>query len=91
MLVFILDKVKPGLRGELTRWMLEPKPGVFVGRLSGMVRDHLWKKICEEAGTDSGCLMVYTTNSEQGFAMRAHGSPTRAIEDFEGLLLVRKR
>jgi CRISPR-associated protein Cas2 len=45
MVVMILERVPVGLRGELTWWMLEPKAGVFVGRLSGMVRDLLWEKI----------------------------------------------
>jgi CRISPR-associated protein Cas2 len=29
----ILEKVPTSLRGELTRWMLEPKSGVFVGNI----------------------------------------------------------
>ena len=91
MVVLVLDRVKPGLRGEITRWMLEPKAGVFVGRLSAMVRDRLWDKICQEADLDAGCVMVYASNNEQGFRIRTYGRPTRPIEDFEGLLLVRKR
>jgi len=91
MVVLILDRVKPGLRGDLTRWMLEPKAGVFVGRLSGMVRDRLWDKVCREAGLKAGCVLVYTSNNEQGFSIRTHGEPTRPIEDFEGLVLVRRR
>jgi CRISPR-associated protein Cas2 len=90
MMVLLLDRVSPSLRGELTRWMLEPRAGVFVGRLSAMVRDRLWDKVSREAGENSGCVMVYATNSEQGFAIRMHGTPSRVIEDFEGLLLVRK-
>lgn len=90
MVVLILDRVKPGLRGELSRWMLEPKAGVFVGRLSGMVRDRLWDKIRREADFEAGCVMLHTSNNEQGFLIRTHGKPTRPIEDFEGLLLARK-
>ena len=40
----ILEKVPPSLRGELTRWFLEPKAGVFVGHVGAMVRDRLWQK-----------------------------------------------
>ena len=46
MVVIILEKVSPALRGELTRWLIEPHPGVFVGHVSGMVRDRLWEKCC---------------------------------------------
>jgi len=91
MVVFILDRVKPGLRGELTRWMLEPKAGVFVGRLSAMVRDHLWEKIRKEADANAGCVLVHADSREQGFTIRTYGVPTRSIESWEGLVLVRKR
>jgi CRISPR-associated protein Cas2 len=39
MVVLILERVPPGLRGELTRWFLEPQAGVFVGRVSAIVRE----------------------------------------------------
>jgi len=41
MVVLILEKVPRSLRGELTRWMIEVDTGIFVGRLSAMVRDLL--------------------------------------------------
>ncbi len=41
MVVIILEKVPAGLRGELTRWLLELKAGVFVGKVSAMVRERL--------------------------------------------------
>jgi CRISPR-associated protein Cas2 len=87
-MVLILERVPTGLRGELTRWLLEPKAGVFVGRGSGMVRDLLWEKVCKEC-REGGCTMVHTSNREQGFAMRIHGDTTRQVEDFEGLFLIR--
>jgi len=34
-------------------------------------------------------MMVYTTNTEQGFAIRVTGETGRCIEDFEGLLLAK--
>lgn len=88
MLVLILECVSPGLRGELTRWLLELKAGVFVGRVSAMVRERLWSKVCAEAGT-GGCILVYTTNTQQGFCMVCSGRTSRKVEDFDGLQLVR--
>jgi CRISPR-associated protein Cas2 len=88
MVVLILEKVPTGLRGELTRWMLEPKTGIFLGSVSGMVRDRLWQKACEES-RGGGCLMIHDSNTEQGFAMRSSGESKRLFEDFEGLFLVR--
>ena len=88
MVVLILERVPTGLRGELTRWFLEPKAGVFVGRVSGMVRDLLWEKSCSKA-EGGGCVMIYSSNNEQGFQIRSWGITARSIEDFEGLFLVR--
>jgi CRISPR-associated protein Cas2 len=88
MLILILEKVPVGLRGELTRWMLEPKAGVFVGTVSGMVRERLWEKVSKESRGGSG-LMIHSDNKEQGFSIRILGEPRRQVVDFEGLFLVR--
>ena len=34
MTVIAMDTAPEGVRGELTRWFLELKPGVFVGKVS---------------------------------------------------------
>ncbi|MBI4320950.1 MAG: type I-E CRISPR-associated endoribonuclease Cas2 [Chloroflexi bacterium] len=88
MVVIILEKVPKRLRGELTRWLLELKAGVFVGDVSAMVRDRLWEKACRERG-EGGAILVHNTDNEQGFALRMHGDTGRLVEDFEGLSLVR--
>ena len=88
MVVLILERVPPGLRGELTRWLLEPQAGVFVGRVSALVRERLWEKACAQA-RDGGCLILYSSDNEQGFNVRTWGRTDRSIDDFEGLFLVR--
>jgi len=88
MVVLILERVPPGLRGELTRWFLEPQAGVFVGRVSAIVRDRLWEKACSQA-KEGGCLIIYSSDNEQGFRVRTCGQTARVIDDFEGLFLVR--
>jgi len=90
MVVLILERVPPGLRGELTRWFLEPKAGVFVGRVSALVRDKLWDKACNQA-KGGGCLMLHSSDHEQGYRVRSFGQTTRFIENFEGLVLIRHR
>lgn len=88
MVVLILERTTPGLRGEITRWMLEVKAGVFVGRLSGMVRDRLWEMACKRVGTGSA-ILVHVADTEQGYAIRLHGEPRRQPVDFDGLTLIR--
>ena len=87
MVVLILESVPSSLRGELSRWMIEPRAGVFVGSLSGMVRDKLWEAI-KKSVNDGGATMLHNSNTEQGFAIRTHGRRRREVVDFEGLKLV---
>ena len=88
MLVVILERVSPSVRGELTRWMIEPQAGVFVGKVSGMVRDKLWERVCAEA-RGGACTLIHSSSAEQGFSVRSWGVPSRETLDFEGLTLVR--
>jgi CRISPR-associated protein Cas2 len=69
--------------------MIEPRANVFLGDVSAMVRDKLWELACQESKGGSA-FMVYTTNSEQGFAWRIWGAPVYIPEDFEGLMLARR-
>jgi CRISPR-associated protein Cas2 len=90
MVVMILEKVPTSLRGELTRWLIEPHPGVFVGHVSALVRDKLWEKCVKKLG-DGGMIQMWSTNTEQRFAIRSWGQTDRDIVDMEGLWLVRKK
>lgn len=87
MVVLILEKVPVSLRGEITRWMLELKAGVFVGSMSALVRDKIWEKVCGNAKSGS-CILAYKSNNEQGFELRLWGDASRDIIDLDGLKLV---
>lgn len=88
VVMIVMDRSTQALRGELTRWMLEVKAGVFVGTVSAMVKDLLWEKVQDDI--DAGAaLMIYPAQNEQGFAMEMCHSPKRAIVDFDGLYLVK--
>ena len=90
MVVLILERVTPSLRGELTRWLIEPHPGVFIGHISAMVRDRLWEKCCQAAG-EGAVLQAWSKNNEQHFSLRTWGHTRREVVDFVGLYLVRIR
>jgi CRISPR-associated protein Cas2 len=89
MVVIVLERVTPALRGELSRWLVEPRAGVFVGSVSSLVRDKLWEEIGGKL-RQGAAVLVYTTNNEQGFAIRSTGDRLREIVDLEGLLLMRE-
>jgi CRISPR-associated protein Cas2 len=88
MVVMILEKVTTSLRGELTRWLIEPHPGVFVGHVNAMVRDRLWDKCCE-ARRAGGVIQAWSTNTEQRFQIRMAGETKRDVVELEGLQLIR--
>jgi CRISPR-associated protein Cas2 len=87
MVVLIVTAVKPGLRGELSRWMIEPSAGVFVGNVPARVRDRLWAKVAREV-TDGSAILAHSARTEQGFAVRVHGDRRRVPVDYEGLTLI---
>lgn len=88
MTVFVFDNAKPALRGELNRWFLELKPGVFVGNVNARIRGLLWERIQEKQMAE-GAVMVYPAANEQGFEMQLWGQPHREVVELEGIQLIR--
>ena len=88
MVVLITECATPGVRGELSRWMIEPRAGIFVGKMSATVRDKLWELVCSRIKT-GGAALLYSSPTEQGFTVRTHGERARELVDYEGLMLVR--
>ncbi|MEV5086002.1 type I-E CRISPR-associated endoribonuclease Cas2e [Streptomyces sp. NPDC056159] len=88
MTVIVLTNCPPGLRGFLTRWLLEISAGVFIGNPSARIRDLLWDEVQQYA--DQGrALLAHTTNNEQGFIFRTHDHAWHPV-DHEGLTLIRR-
>ncbi|WAL65963.1 type I-E CRISPR-associated endoribonuclease Cas2e [Amycolatopsis cynarae] len=86
MTVIVVAACPVGLRGHLTRWLLEISPGVFVGKPTKRVRDLMWVRVVEMV-KNGRAIMVHTANNEQGLDFRVHDHdwiPT----DFEGVNLM---
>ncbi len=88
MTVIVLTSCPPGLRGFLTRWMLEISAGVFIGNPSARVRDVLWNEV-QQYANQGRALLAHTTNNEQGFTFRTHDHNWHPT-DHEGLPLIRR-
>ena len=69
-------------------WIIETKPGVFVGTLHAVVRDKVWKQI--ETESVKGALMIYSYSDEQGYRIEMIGEPTRKLVDLDGLQLIKR-
>jgi CRISPR-associated protein Cas2 len=89
MTVLLLDNVLPSLKGELSRWMIEPKAGVFVGNLSALVREKIWEKILQNKQKCKGGMLLHSTNNEQGYDIIMFGETKRIFEDYDGLKLIK--
>ncbi|EYT83378.1 CRISPR-associated protein Cas2 [Streptomyces sp. Tu 6176] len=88
MTVIILTNCPAGLRGFLTRWLLEISPGVFLGSPSARVRDILWDEVRTHSG-QGRALLAHQTDNEQGFTFRTHDH-TWHPTDHEGLTLLHR-
>ena len=88
MTVLLLECVPPGLRGRLSRWLVEVGTGVFVGRANALVRDQLWD-LCQAECAGGSVRMIWRTNTAQGFDIRSLNPKGRYAEPVDGVLLVR--
>ena len=90
MVVFILERARASVRGELSRWLIEPRAGVFVGAVSAEVRDRLWDMVSSKRSAKAAGLLIHSSNTEQRFRIRTFGEGSRQIVDYEGLRLARR-
>lgn len=86
MTVIVLAACPVGLRGHLTRWLLEISPGVFVGKINNRVRGHLWTRVTEMVKTGRA-IMVHNADNEQGLSFKVHAHDWIPV-DFEGINLI---
>ena len=87
MVVIVIENAPAKLRGELTKWLMEVKAGVFVGTISKTVREKLWEKV-DKNEKKKGAVLLYSQENEQGFSMEMSGFPTRNVMDFDGIQLI---
>ncbi|ALJ18530.1 type I-E CRISPR-associated endoribonuclease Cas2e [Microbacterium sp. No. 7] len=86
MVVLVLSACPPGLRGYLTRWLLEISAGVFVGRVSRRVRELMWQRTIEMVRTGRA-IMVFSARNEQGLSFLVHGHHWEPV-DIDGITLM---
>ncbi|MFD8494831.1 type I-E CRISPR-associated endoribonuclease Cas2e [Amycolatopsis sp. NPDC059657] len=86
MTVIVVTACPVGLRGHLTRWLLEISPGVFVGSVTARVRELMWQRVIDMAKTGRA-IMVYNADNEQGLEFEVHRHDWIPV-DFEGIQLM---
>jgi CRISPR-associated protein Cas2 len=86
MIVIVVAACPVGLRGHLTRWLLEISAGVFVGKVSTRVRDLLWVRVVDMVKSGRA-IMVFSADNEQGLDFKVHRHKWTPVE-IEGLTLM---
>ncbi|SDM82623.1 type I-E CRISPR-associated endoribonuclease Cas2e [Allokutzneria albata] len=86
MTVIVVAACPVGLRGHLTRWLLEISPGVFVGTISAHVRGLMWARVVDMVKTGRA-IMVHGADNEQGLAFQVHDHNWIPV-DYEGINLM---
>jgi CRISPR-associated protein Cas2 len=86
MIVITLASCPPALRGDLTKWLLEISPGVYVGQVSARVRDNLWERV-RNLSEQGKATMVFSSHNEQHLDFKVHNSEWEPI-DFDGIKLI---
>ncbi len=89
MVIVIIEHVTSAARGELTRWLIEPRAGVFIGNVSAMVREKLWSYLVKKH-PKCAITLFYSAKTEQGFVIRTYGDTTRKVVDYDGLALIKR-
>lgn len=89
MVVLVLIAASPGLRGHVTRWLVELAPGVYSGTCSSRVRERLWTLITDRIG-EGQAVLVERVRNEQGWTVRTAGVNRWAAVDMDGLILMER-
>ncbi len=87
MLVMILESVPTVLRGELSRWITPIGQGVYVGRVSALIRDELWALAVSKARSGR-VIQIWSRRGEPGYDLRVHGMEPSTLMDLEGIPMI---
>ena len=91
MVVFCLVNAPKRTRGLLSRYCLEVRAGLFVGRLDKRLRRELWDAIVEQASGRTSAVVAWTKPNAQGYAFRSFGADCRTPVRYDGLWLIENR
>lgn len=91
MIVVIGERIPARVRGVLCLWMLEPKPGVFIGSLNSSVESKLFNFIMQYLEADSGISVYRSSKGIQGFSMYSNGDVSKRVVFREGIALIKNK
>jgi len=87
MIVISTTAVPDHVRGALSRWLVEPTAGLYVGTVSARVRDELWSAVAASVA-DGAAVCIHPADVEQGFLILTAGERRRHVVTFDDLQLI---
>ncbi|MBK8909828.1 MAG: type I-E CRISPR-associated endoribonuclease Cas2 [Chlorobi bacterium] len=91
MTIYSLERSPQKLRGMLSRYCLEVRAGLFVGRLDSRMRELLWEKVEQLANEKTSAVMIWRASNEQGYEFRTLGHDRRIPVLVDGIWLVQQQ
>lgn len=86
-IVITATAIPDHLHGYLSRFLSEVDVGIYLGKVSPVVRDNLVGRCREGAGQGRIVVISSDNEMEQGFSVETFGDPARMIIDMDGILL----
>ena len=87
MMVVVTTNAPPRLRGRLAVWLLEVRPGVYLGEYSKRTREMIWGQVIDLI-EDGDAVIAWKAQTDAGFDFETVGRNRRRKVDFDGLKLV---
>ena len=88
MLILVVERATPKIRGFLSSWCLQVATGVYVANLPQAIREKIWSQLEEWASTEMAAVLLWTRgDSEQGLRFLQRGTPRRRLVEIEGLIV----
>lgn len=87
MVVVIVSLCPPKLKGDLSKWLYEVFPRVYVGTISARVREYLWKRVISMIGSGKA-LMIFSAQNEQKMDYYTIGT-SWVPRDYDGISLMK--
>ena len=88
MLVIAVNNAPPRLRGRLAVWLLEIRPGVYVGNYSQRTRRMIWDQVRSHIA-DGDAIIAWSAPNDAGYDFDTCGMNRRMPTELDGLKLVR--
>lgn len=87
MLIVALENAPPSLRGRLAIWLLEVRPGLYVGDFSVKVREMIWQQV-EKGLEDGNAVMIWNAQNETGYDFFTLGANRYTPKEMDGVKLI---